>query len=122
MLNPNVVQVARMLLAEGHPVRDVHRRLLGRISRSSVQRIATGQRKERTPATDSPCQSDRPAVRCPLCGARVFPPCVRCLVGSTTGRPGCDGELVGLDLKPDHQARYEEIRRGAARHDNPEAA
>jgi len=60
----------------------------------------------------------RPAARCNLCGAKGVSPCVACHAAhhaalsdlSRRVLDALDGEPLGLGLKPEHHARYLEVR------------
>jgi transcriptional regulator with XRE-family HTH domain len=78
MIAPQVVRWVQSLLADGRlSQREIARR--AGLSRGSVANIARGRIARRRPV---PERLDRPArpVRCPECGARVYPPCRACRV------------------------------------------
>lgn len=118
MLHAAVVAEVRGLLAAGLAQREVFRRMAGRISRGSIQRIDHGQYRDRAPR-DEPDPPSGPGVACPTCGAKIVVfPCVACRARAADRVLGTDdlkeladmaGEPIGLDLKPGHQARYLEI-------------
>jgi hypothetical protein len=71
-------------------------------------------------ADDDLYKPDVPPERCPECGEMVYPPCLLCETRSLLAKhPGhvirrCRPDspiLVGLDLEPEHQKRYEKIRK-----------
>ncbi len=91
-----------------------------RVSRDSVQRIRSGKRQpRRTP----PVERDPQAAyeRCGCCGGMVQKPCLICRALAAGGERGGmvaalrqqiaagQSDPLGLDLKPQHQARYEPI-------------
>lgn len=72
------VQLVRQLGTLGYSQRRISR--LASMSRDTVRRILTGQRRERdVPMIVAP-NARRPARRCPHCGGLVFMPCVACSV------------------------------------------
>ena len=93
------------------------------ISRGTVCKIAAGiitsaarLRQERQADQDHPLDSVEP-FRCPRCGGKSSKfPCVKCYVEAVTegNRPRSNGNgrvAVGLDLLPEDERRYREIRR-----------
>lgn len=118
MLDRGIVTQVRALLLAGLTQRAIARRLAGQISRGSIHRIATGKRQDIEPPPDDPPPG--PAARCPTCGAKVVGPCIACQARAEPRRllpedlrelaGGLDAPL-GLDLKPEHAKRYEQIKR-----------
>jgi transcriptional regulator with XRE-family HTH domain len=128
MIAPQVVTDVRRLLTEERLSQRKVARLTG-ISRSTIAAIACGKRPDyellqRLRETDWE-EPAGPAVRCPGCGHRVYMPCQLCRLRArlaakraATGLAG--GTLVGLasgvieplgvNLRPEHRARYEEVR------------
>jgi len=96
------------------------------IARDSVARIRAGKwRGKRTPSKPPERDPEAPYERCNVCGHRVQMPCLVCPAIAareelirTLGqwhrkiRAG-DVEPLGLELRPDDQARYEQVRRTA---------
>lgn len=120
VLHPLIVALTRALLAEGLPQREIARRLAGRISRGSIHNIKSGKRRDPPPPEDDP-PPPAAVARCPGCGGRITTAtCIVCRDRAAPRRirPDDLSELagqvgpLGLDLKPAHAARYEEIRRG----------
>ncbi len=124
MIAPEVIQQVRCLLAEGKlSQRAVARRT--RVSRGTVGAIAAGKRPDyrRRPPVRNEAATPRPAGptrRCPGCGGMVQMPCRTCgtrkAMADLPGPPawlrlGQLDEPLGLDLRGEHRARYEEIRR-----------
>jgi hypothetical protein len=116
MLAPKIVTEVRRLLAEGEfSYRDIAR--LTGISRGSVGAIASGKRSDRQPHDELETPTG-PAVRCPGCGGKVYMPCLLCQVRNTAKKPRSAlgrnavraAELPDLNLRPEHRARYEELR------------
>ena len=116
MIKPDVVAEVRHLLFEGRHSQRQIARLVG-LSRGTVGTIASGRRRD---VPTEPCEEDAtlwegPPVRCPDCGALVYIPCVLCRVRKKLGKRrrvvDCRPEPIRLDLRPEHRARYEEVRR-----------
>ncbi len=123
MLSTATYRHIQELLARGGLSQRAIARQLG-VSRNTVGGIARGERpdydamrrvRERR-EVPSPGGSRR---RCPTCGALVRPPCVACRVRDELARmarsarpteaPG-DDRVLNLALRPQHQARYEQVR------------
>ena len=116
-----VLEIERMLAGRIYSQRKIA--LLCGVCRGTVSQIATGRRvlKEHLDyESDGP---DGPAVRCPGCGGMVFMPCRLCTlreqlgpVGLSVSRRRFGGEDsflfvgLGLDLKSESRARFEEVR------------
>jgi hypothetical protein len=124
MIAPKTVTEVRRLLAEGVLSQRKIAGLTG-VSRGTVGAIASGARPDyaalRPPGDGEWEESAGPAVRCPGCGGMVYLPCRLCHVRTAiakTPRPATpglaisSGEPLKLDLRPDHRARYEEVRAG----------
>jgi hypothetical protein len=96
---------------------------LAGVSRGTVSAINAGKPFD----SDMPPGEDweeptGPAVRCPGCGGLVYMPCQLCrmrkLIANSAGRTPQDRtaprrdafEPIDMDLRPDHRARYEEVR------------
>lgn len=119
MLSTEKVRHVRELLEQGVSYRRI-RQLTG-VSRVTIGRIARRERPDypaTRPAEPLWAEEDRPAVRCEECGHRTVPPCRICRVRKavadgtvrrTFGRTD-SGEPLGLQLREDHQARYEKVR------------
>ena len=123
MIAPETIAEIRRLLAEKrHSQREIARRT--GVCRGSVGSIASGRRRDGDDPMGSredefPVPSGPPA-RCPGCGAMVYLPCVLCRVQSKRRKGprvieqaatrGLE-ESPDLNLRPEHHARYEEVRR-----------
>ena len=122
MLMESKVRKVRQLLAKGLSYRAIRemtgvgRDTIGKIARNErpdyeALRRAKQQEKEALKRTPRP-------IRCPGCGHRVYPPCRICRARKALA----DGKLrevfrevgleepLGLELRPEHQKRYEEVR------------
>ncbi|MBN1395699.1 MAG: helix-turn-helix domain-containing protein [Pirellulales bacterium] len=116
MLSPEIVDEVRRLLAEGvHSQRKIAR--LTGVSRGSVCAIANGRRTERRRCSDE--DQERPSGpprRCPGCGGMVYMPCLLCRARekSNVARRAFFLRRVsapaGLELRPEHHARYLQVR------------
>lgn len=123
MIAPKAVTEVRRLLAEGALSQRQIARLTG-ISRGTVRAIASGTRPDYDalrPPEDQSEEPAGPAVRCPGCGGKVYLPCRLCKVRSAIAesprpsprlRASPSAEPLELNLRPDHRARYEEVRAG----------
>lgn len=86
MYPPEKVAEIKRLVAEGHTANKVA--AMARVSRSFVQNVIAGRRKENAtrklgrPASDKPPElaTSSIAVRCPTCKALVYMPCVLCSI------------------------------------------
>ncbi len=122
MIAPSVVQEVRRLLAQGNLSQ---RKIAGitRISRGSVGAIASGKRSDhgslRRAAKDELPAPTGPPQRCPGCGGMVYMPCRLCrtrALKAGSSQPPIPAwlmrleEPLGLDLRNEDRARYEEIR------------
>ena len=125
MLKAAVVMRVRELLAEGRNHSEVGRMV--RLSRNTVTKIAAGRYPDYTAIRRAKQQAQgsgrqRPMGKCPGCGYRVHLPCricrARAMAALSTLFAQCGlpfdllDEPLGLELQPEHQARYEEIRKG----------
>jgi hypothetical protein len=125
MIAPQRVEEVKALLADG---RWSYRKIaaMTRVSRGTIGAIASGKRREPQPKPSS--WNDEiegpagPPQRCPDCGGMVFMPCILCrtqakvaasplLRAMKRARSRLLGPRLRLELKPIHQARYEEVRR-----------
>jgi len=123
MIAPETIVEIRRLLAEGgHSQRESARRM--GVCRGSVGSIASGRRRDGDdplePHEDDLTVLSGPPTRCAGCGAMVYMPCVLCRVRSKLqkgprvieqGAPRGLKESLSLNLRPEHRARYEEVRR-----------
>ncbi|MGO8751287.1 MAG: hypothetical protein ACLQNE_35515 [Thermoguttaceae bacterium] len=119
MLRPEVVQATRALLARGMLQRAIWRKLSPAISRGSIHNIARGKHARRR---IEPGEAVLPVNgRCPTCGALLSSAsgeCLACTLDNRRGTPeqllesvaGLLGEPLGLDLRPNDWARYQEVR------------
>jgi transcriptional regulator with XRE-family HTH domain len=134
MIAGKIVAEAQRLLLEGRHSQRAVARLLG-ISRGTVRAIANGRRPVYPDSDDEAEQSAGPPVRCPSCGGTVFMPCRLCRtretisekhirrpVGRTLVRQHSTTPDIrqqpsaALDLKPDHHARYLQVRQWRKEH------
>jgi hypothetical protein len=124
MIAPEAVAEIRRLLIENRLSQREIARQTG-VCRGSVGAIASGRRPDYEsrlePADEEP---SGPPVRCPVCGGKVYMPCVFCRVRAEmkTGRrlpvaSRRDGDLESTDLclRPEHRARYDEVREARLR-------
>jgi transcriptional regulator with XRE-family HTH domain len=127
MIAPQIVADVRRLLTEELLSQRKIARLTG-VSRSTIAAIASGKRPDyellRQLRENDWEEPTGPAVRCPGCGNRVYMPCQLCRIlkriaekrratglASATRRPVAETfEPLGLNLRPEHHARYEEVR------------
>jgi hypothetical protein len=122
MLAWSLVEEVRRLLAEGKWSQRKIAKQLG-ISRGTIGAIAQGKRAVGRPQPqegDEEWHAEGPPERCPCCGQLVYPPCRLCRIRAVLAKasrprlPEMELPLeasLRLDLNPEHQARYEEIRR-----------
>ncbi len=119
MLKTQQVEEVRRLLAEGRNLKAVGRAT--GVSRNMIRGIARGlrpdyeamRRKKQKEATGS----HGVVKRCRGCGYRVRMPCRICRARKAAALSAKSGlpfdlldEPLGLNLRPEHQARYEEVR------------
>jgi transcriptional regulator with XRE-family HTH domain len=121
MIAGRLVLETLQLLGDGQLSRRKIARTLG-ISEGTVRSIANNRRPcyqrlrlmEDTAETPPP-----PPTRCPTCGAMVYAPCLLCeiqrRIAAGMRRPrhhrGEVFEPLGLNLRPEHQSRYELVRK-----------
>ena len=117
MIAPSVIREIQRLLDERLLSRRKIAALTG-VARSTVTAVAKGERQ----VDDYLEQVPKPkplgaARRCPSCDATVHMPCKLCqtrelMAGKRLPRPRPTIDTpIGLDLKPEHRARYAEVRR-----------
>jgi transcriptional regulator with XRE-family HTH domain len=122
MIAPSVVQNIRRLLAEGKLSQRKIARMAG-ISRGTVGAIAAGRWPDyesvRCAADDEFPEPAGPPQRCPGCGGMVYLPCRLCHTRSLqagASKPLLPAwwmqpeEPLGLELRDEDRARYEEVR------------
>ncbi|MGW8256524.1 MAG: hypothetical protein ACWGMZ_03465 [Thermoguttaceae bacterium] len=125
MIAPHLVEQIEELLREGKLSHRKIARLTG-VSRGTIGAIASGKRVERQrriyPWDAEPEVPETPPARCPQCGAMVYMPCRFCRTKTAIAeKPELRAVLLarmrqpivplGMNLKPAHQQRYEEVRR-----------
>lgn len=123
MIAASVVEEIRRLLVEGKLSQRKIARLTG-ISRGTVGAIAAGRRPDyeslRSVADGGFPGPAGPPQRCPGCGGMVYMPCRLCrarAVQADASNPRLPGrcrqleEPLGLELRDEDRARYEEICR-----------
>ncbi len=122
MLSLGQIKTIEGLLAQGTPQRQIH--AFTGFSRTVISGIAHGRRPDyeairRAKAEQSGATPEFPAARCPRCGHQVYQPCRICaarqrqLIEALCPGPSPITELLeplGLDLLPEHQKRYLQIR------------
>jgi transcriptional regulator with XRE-family HTH domain len=125
MIAPNLVAEIRRALADGSFSQRQIARLMG-VSRGTVGAIAAGKRPDYQARQDLAKEQweepTGPPVRCPGCGGMVYMPCVLCRARNAEIeklRPTPNtwpntlppyGEIVELNLRPEHRIRYEQVR------------
>ena len=122
MIAPGIVAEIRRLLADDKLSQRKIARAVG-VSRGTVAAIASGTRPDYEAiyqqALEDQCDEPAgPPQRCPECGVLVYMPCQACRARkSVTRRPRLlvsaielPELIVELDLRPEHRARYEEVR------------
>ena len=122
MIAPKIVTEIRRLLAEESLSQRRIAQLVG-VSRGTVGAIASGRRPDyealHEPWEDELDEPAGPPERCPSCGGMVYMPCRLCRTQKMSvkkprliSQHGAVslGEPRGLCLRPEHQARYEEVR------------
>jgi hypothetical protein len=125
MIEPQLVEQVERLLAEGKLSYRKIARFTG-VSRGTIGAIASGRRRIQPRRMffweEEPTVPDVPPERCPDCGGMVYMPCrlcrtrkemtklsgIRALIRMNAFQPFTP---IGLNLKPVHQQRYEEVRR-----------
>jgi hypothetical protein len=128
-----VAEIQRLLAEKKHSQRKIA--LLAGVCRGTVGAIAAGKRPDyetiRQPEEDLWAEPSGPPQRCPACGGMVYMPCRLCharraiakkrrarntsdgtgLASGTLGGTGlASGTPFRLELRPEHRARYEEVR------------
>jgi hypothetical protein len=117
-IDPEKHDLAKELLAEGRLSRRQIGALLG-ICRTTVCRIESGKCKRKAAANgDAAVDNVGPPVRCMGCGGMVSLPCILCRVRAAmksarrrTATAGSDPVLLSFNLRPEHEARRQEVRR-----------
>jgi transcriptional regulator with XRE-family HTH domain len=117
MIQHETVNEIRRLLAETSLSKRKIARLSG-VSRGTVLEIASGRRPDYDAllAGEDWEEPTGPAVRCPGCGGLVCMPCQLCRMRKLIANRGRRAprkdpfEPIELNLRPDHRARYEEVR------------
>ena len=125
MIEPQLVEQIERLLAKGKLSYRKIARFTG-VSRGTIGAIASGRRRIQPRRMsfweEEPTVPDVPPQRCPQCGGMVYMPCrlcrmrkemaklpdIRALIRTNAFQPFTP---IGLNLKPVHQQRYEEVRR-----------
>jgi transcriptional regulator with XRE-family HTH domain len=125
MIAAHLVEQIEQLLAEGKLSQRKIARLTG-VSRGTIGAIASGRRQARPRRIslweDELEVPDTPPQRCPGCGGMVYMPCRLCRTQKAIATMPALREQklarlmqqiapLGLNLKPVHQQRYEEVRR-----------
>ncbi len=131
MLALSMVAEIRRLLAEDKLSQRKIAKLTG-ISRGTVGAIARGRRPDYEPQPKTEDEFDRPSgppQQCATCGGMVYMPCRLCALRkqlAATGksrRGDTQAELpLGMELRPQHQRRYEEVRAARAKAERLEMA
>ena len=117
MIAPAIVIEVRRLLAETKLSQRKIARVAG-VSRGTVGTIASGRRPDYESLPRDEDEIDEPAgppARCGGCGGMVYMPCRLCRVQQAAPRqrrPAMrqDDDSLNLMLRPEHHARYEEVR------------
>ena len=111
MIPDITIKKAQKLLDEGFSIHCIAK--LCSISHMTVKRIKSGERYvgQNHRVKESMALDDY--KRCPECGGMVIMPCRACgmKVAKPTPKRICP-IVLGLDLLPEHQERYEEVRSG----------
>ena len=121
MISPLLVaEIQRLLLEKKHSHRAIGE-ILG-ISRNTVGAVALGRHRniDVQPNNDPENEPLGPPKRCPTCGGMVYMPCRLCRLRNESGenrRPSrrkIDDRNAAvstdLELRPEHQVRYEKVR------------
>jgi hypothetical protein len=124
MISDSQAAEIRRLLDEGRlSQRQIARAV--RVSRGTVDAMASGRRPDRLETKPEPLDDLEPLgppQRCPDCGGLVYLPCVLCRLRAVFAlrspravpRGGDEPHApvrIGLNLKPHHRERYERVRR-----------
>jgi hypothetical protein len=117
MLSPVIIREIEQLLEEGQLTRRKIAIKVG-VARSTVTAVAERIRQADDYLQHAPTPKPlAKARRCPSCGATVRMPCKLCqtrelVAGGRLPPPKpVVAASIGLQLKPEHQARYAEVRR-----------
>jgi DNA-binding XRE family transcriptional regulator len=121
MLSPDVIRKIQQLLEERQ---HTHRKIATSVgvSRSTVAAVAKGERRitdtvRRVPKPKPKPKPPEGIQRCPSCGAKVRMPCLLCQMREMASNEQAPQDHpivatpIGLELKPEQQARYAEVRR-----------
>jgi hypothetical protein len=109
-----IAEIQRLLAERTHSHRKIAT-LMG-VSRGTVGSIALGRRRENPIQKKCDEEPVGPPQRCPTCGALVLMPCLLCRLLAINPHAAVRCTTVGyiekprLDLRPEHRARYEEVR------------
>ena len=112
-----VDEVKRLLASCKHSQRNIA--VMTGVSRGTVAAIANETRHiyTREPNPDD-WRPEGPVVRCPRCGGRTRLPCRVCYIRDTVAERGRvdwgtfrNRTLIELQLRPQHDKRYQKIRR-----------
>lgn len=124
LIASSVIRRIESLLRERHTQRAIAK-MLG-VGRNTVGRVAAGLVTSASRAAQEQLRQARPAeprevpaYRCRKCGGRYnVRPCPKCLLLGLIDRDGQqaasrrrDPPAAGVDLKPEHASRYQEVRR-----------
>ena len=134
MIAAKTVAEIRRLLAEGRANQRAIAQQTG-VCRGTVGAISCGRRPDYDllqPSEDDEWETPSgPPKRCPQCGGRVYLPCQLCRVRNTSvKRPRTRvhspaervEEPLGLSLRPEHLARFEEVRAWRREHGGVESS
>ena len=123
MLAPSMVTEIRRLLVEDKLSQRKIAKLTG-VSRGTVGAIASGRRPDYEPRSKSDDEFERPSgppQRCTTCGGMVYMPCRLCALrrrlaasGKSRWRDPRPELPLGMELRPEQQRRYEEVRAARA--------
>jgi transcriptional regulator with XRE-family HTH domain len=112
-----IAEIHRLLDLKTYSQRQIAR-LLG-VSRGTVGSVALGRRRGDSPrdtGKEDLAESSGPPARCPGCGGLVYMPCLLCKLrkerprARVQNRPTNFAAIPDLDLRPEHQQRYQEVR------------
>ena len=117
MLSPSIIRDIQRLLEDGNlSCRKIAKKL--GVSRSTVSVVACGTRRTDDYLNLPPARDEAGKPRkCPTCHAIVQMPCKLCQTRELMAGnhleplPPILETPIGLDLKPEHEARYAEVRR-----------
>jgi len=108
MIEPEKIQRVQRLLATGQYSQRTIAHLAG-VGRATVSQIARGSLDDRIASMNydelepHPVEPERPYVRCPTCGGRVWMPCVLCQLQARRERDRRRARLKALLATPDGQ-------------------